>query len=71
MVGASFLDYGHQPVLVGVACELGVACLGCSSAVTFCWSEQGLPMESVSSTTTCVGWLAVADSRPGPLTWHV
>ena len=50
MVGASFLDHGHQPVLVGVACELGVGWLGCSSAVTFCWSEHGRPMESVSST---------------------
>ena len=36
VIGAGFLDHGHQPVLVGVACEVG-----CSSAVTFCWSEHG------------------------------
>ena len=42
-----------------------------SSAVIFCWSEHGLPLESLSSTRTCVGWLAVAEYRLGPLTWHV
>ena len=62
----SFLDHGHRLALVGVALEMGS-----SSAVTFCWSEHGLPLESLSSTRTCVGWLAVADCRPGPLTWHV
>ena len=51
--------------LVGVASEISS-----SSAVTFCWSEHGLPLESLSSTRMCVGWLAVADCRPGPLTWH-
>ena len=39
-----------------------------SSAVTFCGIEHGLLLESVNSTTTCVGWLAVAECRPGPLT---
>ena len=52
--------------LVGVATEMSS-----SSAVTFCWSEHGLPLESLSSTRTCVRWLAVAECRPGPLTWHV
>ena len=52
--------------LVGVASEMSS-----SSAVTFCWSEHGLPLESLSSTRTCVGWLAVAECRPGPLTRHV
>ena len=52
--------------IVGVALEISS-----SSAVIFCWSEHGLPLESLSSTRTCVGWLAVADCRPGPLTWHV
>ena len=52
--------------LVSVASEMSS-----SSAVTFCWSEHGLPLESLSSTRTCVGWLAVAECRPGPLTWHV
>ena len=66
VIGAGFLDHSHQGVLVGVACEVG-----CSSAVTFCSSEHGRPLESVSSTTTCVGWLAVANCRPGPLTWYV
>ena len=42
-----------------------------NSAVTFCWSEHGLPLESLSSTRTCVGWLVVAECRPGPLTWHM
>ena len=42
-----------------------------SLAVTFCWCEHGLPLESLSSTRTCVGWLAVAECGPGPLTWHV
>ena len=32
-----------------------------SSAVTFCGTEHGLLQESVNSTMTCVGWLAVAD----------
>jgi hypothetical protein len=51
---------------------VGVAsAMSSSSAVTFCWSEHGLPLESLSSTRTCVGWLAVAECRPGPLTWHV
>ena len=52
--------------LVSVASEMRS-----SSAVTFCWSEHGLPLESLSSTRTWVGWLAVAECRPGPLTWHV
>ena len=51
--------------LVVVASEMSS-----SSAVTFCWSEHGLPLESLSSTRTCVGWLAVAECRPGPLTLH-
>ena len=65
---SGFLDGGHclTLVLVGVASEMRS-----SSAVTFCWSEHGLPLESLSSTRTCVGWLAVAECRPGPLTWHV
>ena len=65
---SGFLDHGHRLtlVLVGVASEMSS-----SSAVTFCWSEHGLPLESLSSTRTCVGWLAVAERRPGPLTWHV
>ena len=50
--------------LVGVASEMSS-----SSAVAFCWSEHGLPLESLSSTRTCVGWWA--ECRPGPLTWHV
>ena len=63
---AAFLDHGHLKVPVGVACGM------CSSlAVTFCLCEHGLPLESLSSTRTCVGWLTVADFRPGPLTWHV
>ena len=51
---------------------MGVACgTRSSSAVTFCCSEHDLLLESLSSTRMCVGWLAVADFRPGPLTWHV
>ena len=49
---SGFLDHGHRLdlVLVGVASETSS-----SSAVTFCWSEHGLPLESLSSTRTCVG----------------
>ena len=53
-------------VVVLVAFETSSSC-----AVTFSGSECGLPLESVSWTRTCVGWLTVADVRPGPLTWHV
>ena len=65
---SSFLDHGHRipVVLVGVAFETVSI-----SALTYCWSEHSLPLESLSSTRTCVGWLAVAECRPGPLTWHV
>ena len=55
-----------QDGLVGVASEMSS-----SSAVTFCSSEHSLPLESLSSTRMCVGWLAVAERRPGPLTWQV
>ena len=65
-IAGGFLDHGHEIPLVGVALEMSS-----SSAVTFCWSEHGLPLESLSSTRTCVGWLVVAVCRPGPLTWHV
>ena len=63
-------DQGHldlvdvaSGVFVGVAFETSSIC-----AVTFSGSEYGLPLESVSWTRTCVGWLTVADVRPGPLT---
>ena len=39
-----------------------------SFAVIFSGGEYGLPLESVSLTRMCVGWLTVADVRPGPLT---
>ena len=57
---------GFLDGLVGVALEISS-----SWAVTFCGTEHGLLLESVNSTMTCVGWLAVADCRPGPLTWQV
>ena len=57
-----FLDQGHL-ALVGVAFETSSSC-----AVIFDRSEYGLPLESVSSTRIYVGWLTVADVRPGPLT---
>ena len=63
---AACIARGSLVGLVGM-----VLVMSSSSAVTFCWSEHGLPLESLSSTRTCVGWLAVADCRPGPLTWHV
>ena len=67
---SGFLDHNHRltRLLVGVASEMSS-----SSAVIFCWSEHGLPLESLSSTRKCVGWLAVAECRPVPLTcsWHV
>ena len=49
--------------LVGVVFETSWSC-----AVIFSGGEYGLPLESVSSTRMCVGWLTVADVRPGPLT---
>ena len=60
-----FFVQGHL-ILLGVASEVGS-----SVAVTFCRSEQGLPVESLTLTVMCVRWLAVAECRPGPLTWHV
>ena len=48
---------------MGVVFEISWSC-----AVIFSGSEYGLPLESVSSTRMCVGWLTVADVRPGPLT---
>ena len=44
---------------------------GSSWAVTLIVSGCDLALRSVSSTIMCVGWLSVADVRPGPLTWHV
>ena len=38
-----------------------------SSAVTFCCSEHSLPLESLSSTRTCVVWLTVADRWLGSM----
>ena len=60
-----FLDQGHHVVFetVGVVFETSWSC-----AVIFSGGEYGLPLESVSSTRMCVGWLTVADVRPGPLT---
>ena len=53
---------------MGVACG-GVAFVTSSSlAVRLSACECGLSLESVSSTRMCVGWLTVADVRPGPLT---
>ena len=64
---SDFLDHGHRLALVGVASFETVS----SCAVTFCGSEAGLLLESVSSTMTSVEWLTVADCRPRPLTWLV
>ena len=50
--------------LVDVALEMNS-----SSAVTFCGTEHGLLLESVNSTMKYAGWLAVADFRPGPMTY--
>ena len=57
-----FLDQGHH-VLVGLAFETSW-----NRAVIFSGGEYGLPLESVSSARMCVGWLTVADVRPGPPT---
>ena len=54
-------------VLVGVASGRLVGVVfetSWSRAVIF---KYGLPLESISSTRMCVGWLTVADVRPGPL----
>ena len=48
---------------MGVAFKTGFSC-----AVTFSCGELDLSLESVSSTRMCVGWLTVADVRPGPWT---
>ena len=41
------------------------------SAVTFCCCEHSLPLESLSSTRTCVvcNWLTVADRWLGSMIW--
>ena len=54
-----FLDQGHQVLVF----ETSWSC-----AVIFSGGEYCLPLESTSSTRMCVGWLTVADVRPGPLT---
>ena len=41
-LGRAFLNHDHQPPLVGVACEVDCST---SSAVTFCCSEHGLPLQ--------------------------
>ena len=49
--------------------RLGVPFITSSSwAVRLSVSGCGLELESASSTMMCVGWLTVADVRPGPLT---
>ena len=67
MAAETCCTQGHLGVasgrLVRVALEISS-----SFAVTFTGSEYGLPVESVISTRMCVGWLTVADVRPGPLT---
>ena len=48
---------------------MGVAFITSSSwAVRLTVGGCGLALESVSSAMMCVGWLTVADVRPGPLT---
>ena len=48
---------------------MGVAFLTSFSwAVRFSVSGCSLALESISSIMMCVGWLTVADVRPGPLT---
>ena len=56
---------------MGVACGglVGVAFTMSSSwAVRLSVSGCGLALKSI---IMCVGWLTVADVRPGPLIWHV
>ena len=69
-VASCFLNHDFQD-RVSVACGglAGVAFVTSSSwAVGLSVSGCGLALESVSSTMMCVGWLTVADVRPGPLT---
>ena len=56
---------------------MGVACGGLVDVAfitSSSWAERlsvsgcGLALELVSSNMMCVGWLTVADVRPGPLT---
>ena len=56
---------------VGVACGgvvSGALITRSSSAVRMSVSGCCLALYSVNSTIMCVGWLTVADFRPGPLT---
>ena len=48
--------------------RVGVALITTSWATRLSVSGCGLALESVSATMMCVGWLTVADVRPGPLT---
>ena len=54
---------------MGVAC---VVLVGVAFIMSSSWAVRlsgcGLALESVSLTMMCVGWLTVADVRPGPLT---
>ena len=61
-VASCFLNHDFQD-------RLGVGfIMTCSWAVILSVGGCGLALDSVSSTTMCVGWLTVADVRPGPLT---
>ena len=56
---------------MGVACgEIfgGTFVMSSNCAVRLNISGCCLPLESVSSNKMCVGWLTMADVRPGPLT---
>ena len=66
--------YWEGDIALTVLCDISsfeASEMSSSSAVTFCWSEHGLSLESLSSTRTCVKQLTVAECRPGPLTRQV
>ena len=68
-VASCFLNNDFQDRVGVASVELVVVAFLTSSswAVRFSVSGCGLAQESVSL-TMCVGWLTVADVRPGPLT---
>ena len=64
--GGGFLNHSHRPPLVSVACEEVEYRM--SSAVTSCFREHGLTLESLSSTAIYSYQLGGWQWLPGPLT---
>ena len=67
-VGLASFFFSHNLQKGGSLAYGGVASSSWAVILTVAVSGHGLPSESVSSIMICVGWLTVADVRPGPRT---